>query len=139
MKIKKNKLPAPGVGLEAIIDDYLSEKMEMGQMSMQRATLFRANLVGLVSPDVIGFTRFLQARGIAEPSARDLIRSAVGAYYEYVLQHQGVLQTFEAMRALKNFWIWCKKNGLTREERMPPDLQQIKIAHPWRVQVSISE
>ena len=103
--MENDRFPAPGVGLEALVDDFLVEKMETRGMSVRRAALFRANLVGISTPNVMGFTKFLQAMGITEPSARDLTRDKVGAFYEFTLQHYGLLRCCEAMRALRNLCI----------------------------------
>lgn len=137
MKIKTGRLPAPGVGLEALVDEFLAEKIESCGMSIERAARFRASLVGLSSPNVIGFTRFLRATGVIEPTTHDLSSDAVAAFYEFTLQHSGALRSADAVRALRNFWIWCKKNGLTREQKMPPDLRVVELEHPWHIQTSI--
>jgi hypothetical protein len=137
MEGAKSRLPAPGVGLEELVDVYLVEKMELRGISLKRAARSRAHLVGVSG--AIGFTQFLQCVGMRAPSARDLVRSSIGAYNEFLIQHHGVIRCAEAMRSLRSFWLWCKRNGLTRDQRMPETLRMKAVKKPWRVEMRISD
>jgi hypothetical protein len=57
----------PARRLDTLIDQFLDEKMVIRGMRASWIAAYRLNLVGLgAGYGIIGFTRFLKSRGIAE-------------------------------------------------------------------------
>jgi len=126
--------------LTELIDQFLSERNQLGLMSIARVSGYRNDLVGTSRAfDRIGFVRFLKDLGITSPSTAEFNSHYLGRYWEYLTQHYGVIYSGRAMKTLRVFWKWCAANNYVYERRMPPDLKTSGVARPYKVAVKVTE
>lgn len=109
------------IDFAALVDLFLTEKIELKALPLKRAARYRVHLLGLPSHTAvgIGFSEFLRTHGVPSPSARDLNSATTKLYYRHLIRNRGTIPCREAMRTLRLFSIWCRKNGLTSQRRIP--------------------
>ncbi len=129
------------VSLESLVYHFLEESRANPRANLKSLTSHYDDLLGSTFPLLqMGYLPFLWSLGVSDPKVQDLSGHFTGRYWEFLAQYSGILRAAQAMKTLREFWIYCQKNGhIPADEPMPGDLKAPDVAHPYQVKVTIRE
>lgn len=129
---------AANTSLQKLMEQFIREKFELGHLSIEQMAFLQRYLIGnSISLDPPSFTSFLKRIGVSRPLISNLNNAQVGAFWEYLAQYHGLIIAAEAMRSLRDLWMWLEDNRLVPICSMPADLKTTGIKQRYRANLRI--